>query len=281
MMNHKSYPLIVRIHALAYVQTFKNLVKLVDFFRAVFAGFWLGILKRETLLLINKFYYEKNLISYCDEEHNRRGLWNWERKVIDKCFQGCKSLLVGAVGGGREVLGLHQLGYDVDGFDCHPEFVSCANERLKKEGVYTTIQLVPPDQCPIGHKIYDGIIIGWGAYTFIHGREQRIAFLKKLRVQTRAGAPILLSFFDLPENARRFKVIVTIGNAIRWMLRRNFLEIGDDLKSTYVHYFTREEIESELNEGGFDLTFYSTFQHGHAVGIASKKSDSMALTHNG
>ena len=33
-------------------------------------------------------------------------------------------------GGGREVLALRRLGYEVDGFECDPGLVACANELL-------------------------------------------------------------------------------------------------------------------------------------------------------
>jgi hypothetical protein len=52
-------------------------------------------------------------------------------------------------------------------------------------------------------------------------------------------------------------------------LRREHLEVGDDLSPNYVHHFTQREIELELSESGFDLQFYSDRQYGHAVGRAS------------
>ena len=42
----------------------------------------------------------------------------------------CKRLLVAGAGGGREVLALYKSGYEVDGFECHPELVALANTML-------------------------------------------------------------------------------------------------------------------------------------------------------
>ena len=102
----------------------------------------------------------------------------------------------------------------------------------------------------------------------IKGRDRRIAFLKQLHAQTREQAPILLSFFSRSGKERLFKVITTIGHMVGFLLRRDKVEPGDALRPNYVHYFTEEEVASELHEGGFTLAFYSTKDYGHAVGIA-------------
>ena len=241
--------------------------KLFILLDACLVGFWLGVLKRETLYGLDEGYYSAQAM-YCDEAYNCQGLWPWERAVIDRYFQSRQRLLVTSVGGGREVLALRRLGYTVDGFECHPRFVACANRLLQKAGYAPDVELAPRDQCPPGAKIYDGLIVGWGAYMLIQGRGRRIAFLKKLRLRVKAGAPVLLSFFHRTGTSRRFKVIVGVGNALRSMLGRDRLCLGDDLRPNYVHHCSREEIMAELQQSGFELVFYATESYGHAVGIA-------------
>jgi len=255
---------VIRIYSFSW-KILRKLYVLID---ACFVGFCLGILNRETLHLIDQSYYD-NTKMYHDEAYNRGGLWSWEKEALNTYFQTCRYLLVAGVGGGREVLALHPLGYEVDGFECNPRLVEGANALLKKEGLMPSIQLAPRDGCPDATKIYDGIVVGWGAYMLIQGRKHRIAFLQQLRKQTREGSPVLLSFFYRSGTERRFKVIAAIGNVMRWLLRRERLQRGDDLVPNCVHSFTREEIASELCEGGFQFVFYSTAGYGHAVGIAS------------
>lgn len=271
-MNRPGYPLVIRLYFLAS----SSLHRLLGLFMACFAGFWLGVLKRETLHLVDEFYYDNSKMYY-DEEYNRSGLWNWEKIVLDKYFQESKSLLVGGVGGGREVLALRQLGYDADGFECHPRLVACANELLRKEGLVPNIQLAPRDECPNGARIYDGLIVGWGTYTLILGREQRITFLRKLRARTRAKSPLLVSFVPRRGGPRRLKMIAAIANTIRWILRRDPLELGDDLVPNYIHCFTEEELASELREAGFELASYCKEKYGYAIGIACEQSDAAML----
>jgi len=188
-----------------------------------FTGFWLGLLKREYLHLIDEIYYDTSKMYY-KEEYNKQGLWNWEKRMIDKYFYACNKLLIIGVGGGREVLALHKSGYDVDGFECNPKMVEYANTLLEAEGITQKVQVCSRDIRQYGMKVYDGIIVGWGAYMSFLGKEERINLLRNLRNQVKENSPILLSFFCRTDAAWRFKAVSKIGNAIRWILRRNYLE---------------------------------------------------------
>ncbi|NJO65711.1 MAG: SAM-dependent methyltransferase [Richelia sp. RM2_1_2] len=248
--------------------TRKTLDKLFLLFSACLNGIWLGILNRETMHLIDEYYYD-NQKMYQWEEYNRAGLWGWEKKVINEYFEKCKSLLVLGAGGGREVLALSKLGYEVDGCECNPQLVKFGNQLIEKEGLTSNIQLIERDSSLENGKLYDGIIVGWGAYMLIQGRERRIAFLKNLRNQMNENSPILLSFFSQSGNNLYFKIVHKISNTLRWISRKNSSEFGDDLVPNFVHYFNEEEIANELKEGGFKLEMYSTNEYGHAVGIAN------------
>ena len=67
------------------------------------------------------------------------------------------------------------------------------------------------------------------------------------------------------------KLIVKIANILRRILKKNRLEFGADLSPNYVRDFKKEEIASELYEGGFKLEFYSNDFCGYAVGIAANQ----------
>ena len=73
-MNKPNYPLELKI----YIFSRKILRKIFLLINACFIGFWLGILKKQHLHLIDKLYYD-NTQQYCDEEYNRGGLWDWEK----------------------------------------------------------------------------------------------------------------------------------------------------------------------------------------------------------
>lgn len=249
-----------------YFRSCKRLESLNVLSKACLNGVWLGVLKREDLHSIDKLYYDDRANrKYCNEHYNRRGLRTWERSMVDRYFSECKSLLVAAVGGGREILALRQSGYDADGFECHHQLAESANELLRKEGLVPNVKLAPRDTCPDWGRMYDGLIVGWGTYTYIQGRRQRVEFLRQLRAQARENAPILLSFYTRSHDELYLKVILAIGNSIRWVMRRDLLALGDDLIPHYVHRFTEKELAAELDEAEYELRFYSAEEYGHAV----------------
>jgi len=245
--------------------------------RVCLAGFWLAILKKETFDLINEICYDIEKM-YTTELHNKRGWFEWEREVIDGYFKECKYLLVGAAGGGREVLALRRAGYAVDAFECHPRLVKFANELLKKEGFIPDVKLVPRDNCMASDKIYDGIIIGWSAYGLIQGKRQRVGLLKELQKKIKKGGPIVLSFPHRTDTELRHKATAIIGNMLkRFLWRKDYLERGDNLLGRgenlhFAHYFSQKEIFTELQEGGFRLELYGADSDGYAVGIASNQT---------
>lgn len=241
------------------------LIKIAETF---FIGFWLGVLTKENLHSIDQAHYAG---WFCNKEINMKGLFDWEVEVINNYFQSCNSLLVAGAGGGREVLALRKLGYDADGFECNLNLVEFANKLLNEEGATLNIKLANRDDCPIFQKQFDGIIVGWGVYMHIQGKQQRITFLKKLRAQVKDKSPILLSFFTRESN-RRHMLIASVGNIIRRPLGREILEVGDDLvDDLYEHFFIQEEIAGELHAAGFELQLFSQprLSNAYAVGIAS------------
>lgn len=250
-----------------YFASRKILNRLFLLCNACLTGFWLGILNQENLYNLDQIYYNNEQM-YRDDEYNKSGLWKWEQKVIEQYFIGCKSLLLIGAGGGREVLALSRLSYKVDAYECNANLVKFANKLIIEEGLNSQVQLITRDCCPENQQKYDGVIIGWGSYMLIQGKSKRINLLKEIKEKINPNSPILLSFYYHKKNNRYDYIITQIGNSIRWLLRRDFLDVGDDLASNYVHYFTQTQIEEELKEASFKLVMYSTEEYGHAVGIA-------------
>lgn len=266
--NHQSRSLELKIYIFSY-RAFQKLFLLLE---VCFQGFWLGTFKRETLHLVDQFYYDNSRsfkdAAYLSKAYNQRGLWEWEQKVIDQHFQSCQRLLVLGAGGGREVIALARLGYQVEGLECNPRLVEFANQLLQELGFNSSVKLSPRDQCLSSSYLYDGVIIGWGVYMLIQGREYRIKLLKHLRQIMPEGSPILLSFFVRDQGKQRYyQTITAIANTTRFLLRREFIEPGDMLAPNFFHRFIEEEISNELDAAGLKLKLYCTDNYGHAVGI--------------
>lgn len=263
-MKRASPPFTVRV----FLRSRRGLSRLISLVDAAFTGFWLGVLNRDALHRMDEQFYNSSSI-YAEEEFNRSGFFDWEAAMVSHYFQGCRRILVGAAGAGREMLELHLRGIEADGFECHPDLREIGNRHLAAEGIHKSIMPAPRDGIPTLEETYDGLIVGWSAYTLIQGRARRIAFLQSLLPSLTPNSPILLSFHVRSGSDTRFRIIIRLGNLIRMLLHRERLELGDDLEKNYVHRFTKDELAEELAEAGFEFLFYDTKGCGHAVSRAS------------
>lgn len=209
------------------------------------SGFWLGTLSRGAAASVDEALYSLRS-NYRSAEHNRQGLASWERVAISEYFPAGSRLMVLAVGGGREVVALRQLGFDAHGWESHPELVAAAQTLLAEEGHPGVIHHVQRDEVPTGNDMYDGIILGWGMYMLVHGRHRRIALLRAARQRLAPRAPLLLSFFDRAGDDPRAIRVFRTARLMRRLLLREPVELGDDMLPNVVHRFTQQEIEDEL-----------------------------------
>lgn len=273
-MSRHGFPTLARAYLQSYRLTRSLLEKAHRLAWTCFTGLWLGVLTRDELHSIDEEFYTSTQslapgeADYHSEEHNRRGLWEWETELITRYFANRKHLILIGAGGGREVLALQVKGFEIDGFESHPGLAAAANRLLESEGHGRRVQPAPRDRAPKTSATYDGVVVGWGMYALVQGRKHRVALLRQLRAKTRAGNPILLSFFAREGTPRMYLLSTFLADAIRRALRREPTEVGDWLAPNYVHWFSRDEIARELSEGGFELVHFGTIGYGHAVGIA-------------
>jgi hypothetical protein len=69
-------------------------------------------------------------------------------------------------------------------------------------------------------------------------------------------------------DSRYFRSLSSVANTVRRLRGLECVDLGDALSPNYVHYFTRAELEAELEAGGFRLISFETKPYGHAVGQA-------------
>jgi len=238
--------------------------------RACMTGLWLGILSREDLHQIDGEYYD-DAIDFASETYIAGGLSRWEELAIDDHFEGAQNVVVLGAGAGRETIALSERGTRVVGFECHPGLREAGNRALEARGWGTVLRPMERDRCPDLDSRYDGIVIGWGTYMLIQGRDHRVRLLSDLRASVPPGTPLLLSFFVRQERERRFQIAAAIARPLRWLLRRDAIELGDFMSPTYTHHFSEQELRSELAAGGWDLVTFSDRDYGHVVATASPR----------
>jgi hypothetical protein len=251
-----------------FLKSFRLLNDYIKLLRICFTGFWLGVLRRVDLDRIDAAYFTQDPM-YLGEDWNRSGLLGWEQTAIQEYFKGCRRLLVTSAGGGREVYALERMGYEVDAFECNPMLASFANEFLRKEGLSARVLSADRDSCPPLAGGYDGVVVGWASFMLIPGSHRRIGLLEQIRALVKPGAPILLSFFPRERTSKETILIYKIGNAIRRILRREPLELGDDLVPGFVHRCTREEVEESVRAAGFTPAYYADAEYGRIVATAT------------
>jgi hypothetical protein len=230
------------------------LMKMYRVIKALNNGFWLGVLERKDFESIDHYYYAEMVKSYHDSMWNLKGFFDWEKIAIDSYFKGCRSIMVTGAGAGREVIALEKMGYTVDGFECNPDLVKSGNEILKGIGINAKLQLMPRNECPEVPGQYDGVVVGWGMYMLVQGKDARIKLIKGLYTKITENGPLLISFYPRSHGWRYYSTVAKLANIIKFVLKRRPIETGDDLiECNYGHYFTKEEIASEFHEAGFQL----------------------------
>ena len=241
---------------------FNRLLKAI---KASHQGLWLGLLSRADMQEVASRQYGDGA-QYRSDAHNLRGLFDWEAEAIDGHFaNGCR-VLVASAGGGRELLALAKRNFHVAGFECQFDLVATSRRLLAEAGIQAQVEQAEPDRVPQGMGQHDALLLGWGAYIHIIGREARIAFLREFGQHGPVGAPLLMSFFVRQPQSRHFHWVRRLAQFLR-RLRRDpgSLELGDTMDSTFDHYFTEDEVRGELVAGGFELLQFNDLPFGHAI----------------
>lgn len=244
--------------------SFKFLKNLTYFLDAFFSGLWLGIMGRKSLEFSDELYYNGSK-SYFNDRYNESGFFGWEKPVIEKHFKDAKNIIIIASGGGREILALSKMGFSVEGYECNPYLVKYGNSLLKKNQVKAEIKLLPRNSVPDEQKQYDGLIIGWGAYSHMEGMGIRKSFLNELKPFMHESSRLMISFLYVTQRSKRDKIVVKVSNFFRTFSRKFRTEPGDRLEPDFIHYFMEDEIKSEITEAGFRIIDFSKDEYGCVI----------------
>lgn len=237
-------------HCMERINKFSKAI--INFFHAVQSGFWLGVMGEKSLDYSDDLIYNRSGF-YREDKYNLSGLYEWEKPMIQKHFLNAKNIMVIAAGGGREVVALSRMGYEVNGYECNPNLVAFAQDLLKRSGIRGSVEYLPRNSVPEVTKKYDGIIIGWGAYSFMVGSRTRLAFLKDLYPFMHKDSSLMLSFLYTKKRTRSDKIIGKVSNFFRFLTFREKTEPGDRLVPDYMHFFTEEEIWGELTQCNYTV----------------------------
>ncbi|MEE9415068.1 MAG: class I SAM-dependent methyltransferase [Acidimicrobiales bacterium] len=232
---------------------------------AIHRGFWLGMLDRASLLEAGDIAYG-TWDRFLDEDYNRSGLADWERRAVTEHFPGSGRVLVPFAGGGREVIALANLGYDVVGFDSSRDLIEVATGLVPQHAKSVSIEHAEVDVIPPLEGEFDAVLLGWGGYTHIQGRSARVDFLLSVKAVLKPDAPLLISFLLRDSGDRRFALTSRVATSLRRLRRsEETVEPGDVVAGTFDHYFTWPEVDEELSEAGFEIVKSQSTPYAHAL----------------
>jgi hypothetical protein len=169
----------------------------------------------------------------------RASLFSWEENVISTYFRPPPArLLIGGAGGGREVLALASMGYEVVAFEPSAALAAAmagtvakgSNVRVYRASYEDLPSLYParPEE-PSGsletELEFDVGILGWGSYSHIRNEQQRIRTLSLFARYVRG--PILVSFYQFggktpPKRVERMSRLLKIGSGDRFSVYIGF-----------------------------------------------------------
>ena len=258
----------------AFAPSRRGLGRTLKGVQAVFDGLWLGALGPDDLAAIDARFYQSHGGDeplFAADGHNTGGLNDWEAEVADEYLPAGSRVVVTAAGGGREVLALAERGLTAAGFEPNPALVQAGRALLERRhsGGRASLDPCPRDVFPPAAGPCDAVVVGWGSYIHIQGRDARVALLRQARARLPAGAPLLVSFWERPRGQERyFRVVRACARPLRALRRLPPPELGDTMRQSYVHWFTRAEVEGELAEAGFEVVRYRSEPYAHAVAVA-------------
>jgi len=217
---------------------------------------------------------------FAEPEVVNSGLRQFERAAVERFFpKPPVRVFVPGCGGGREVLGLYQLGYLVDAVEPAHRLATTAGATLSRlEGVRVrnlSVQAWAHDNA----DEFAAILTGWGLWTSLLSRQDRLQVLKAFARACPDG-PVLISFWRSEPNPEGPSPSSLLS---RWLsqIAASSTEPGTDWwRGLYVHRVSQEELERESAEAGYVLAHYETAADELPHAVLLPKNSKPALQNN-
>jgi|LNFM01.1.fsa_nt_gb hypothetical protein len=213
-----------------------------------------------------------------------RGLFSWEQSLLDRPeVPRSGRVLLAAAGGGREVKGLCERGYDVRAFEPNPvlrrgaEQVATSLGARVYNGVFADLSQAVRGEGPLAALREEGpyalVVLGWGSITHVLEDRERVELLESVRALA-PTAPVITSFFLRPERSATAPKAKT--ERLRALLRGAFAKAGAHNRSIpeglayeagggFVYAFTESEVQSMAHRAGYAVQQFAEAPFPHAL----------------
>jgi hypothetical protein len=215
--------------------------------------------------------------------HFKGGLFPWEQRVLESgMFPHKGRVLLGAAGGGRELMALLERGFEVVAFDPCERFAEAARQASASHAGASVFHASYADlvdaaagrggplSLAVRSQGFDAVVLGWGSLSHVTFPADRLSLLRALRAIA-PRAPVLASFglrpvaLESPQSKGR----------VRNTLRRFFAAMGApgssgpgdlfDPDAGFLTMFAADEITSLAWEAGYEVALWEEGSYPHAV----------------
>jgi SAM-dependent methyltransferase len=207
---------------------------------------------------------EKNIQAYRTDEAVEKyayyGLYPNERYLFDKYFQPGSAVLDLACGAGRTTLRLHELGYEVRGYDLSDRLIESAKKR------FPALDLRIGNYCeiPEADKSYDNILISHNGLDYAYPESARVQAIKECARVIRRGGYLIMSSHNI--KSLHFSPYY-LGRRTPWMLRNSLKAFRArayvfDL-GMYTFFCSASYCVGQFSEQGFAIKEIIGFRSSH------------------
>ena len=264
--------LVVRF-SLSVVNLFMVLSKCADRGTRFLASLLAVIMTPKEILDYTKRAYNKTLFfDYSNADYVKRGLFPWEKYVVDKYAVQKGSFLILGAGGGRESIALANLGYKVLGMDSSEDMIRVARENAVKEGISIDFQLGDIMDLSFPGRNFDYCMLSCSMYSIIPTRKMRIEVLSKIgSVLKDNGLVITHSLFNSRGGKERLN---KLRKFIAKIFRGNTDYLPGDQFLPHGHFFhifyDENEIIKEAEGAGFIVKYMGKESEGERFAVLEK-----------
>ncbi|TFB08839.1 class I SAM-dependent methyltransferase [Candidatus Atribacteria bacterium MT.SAG.1] len=219
----------------------------------------MNIRKVDTDFIRKSFTTEKTVSDYT-KAVSEIGLWESEKMMIKKYFNPEGQILDIGCGAGRTTIGLYKLGYHlVEGLDLSEAMIVQAR-RISKELNYNITFRVGDAAClDYDDETFKTALFSFNGIMQIPGRENRIKALKEIKRILKPKGYFLFTTHDR-DGSKEYESFWKEERR-KWALHledKSLHEFGDRIikmeeRDIFLHFSTREEVISSLEEVGFIL----------------------------
>ncbi len=176
------------------------------------------------------------------------GLWESERRLMDRYVDRDSAVLDIGCGAGRTTFGLHDAGYhSVTGYDLSSTMIEAARLIARERSLPIRFDIGDAVSLPYADASFDGALFSSQGLMCIPGGQRRLKALREVRRVLRPGGHFLFTTHDRDDP--RYAMLWDEERA-RWKAGEQdpqLIEFGDliiiDSRSpTYLHFPSRDEV---------------------------------------